>query len=131
MAAKVELQALGHCTFKGTRGESGGAPSKNSLWGVAFIGGTLVTFGGRVGGNMRFKTHKKADLPAVMDTFTNGKLTGFPFGKKIDARYSDVTDKAAEWIPDLEKTLGGQYYAAVKNLKVNTRATAKKAKEAA
>lgn len=129
--AKVELQALGYCTFKGARGEGGGAPSKDSLWGVAFIGGNLVKFYGRRGGTFRFKSEKKADLPAAMDMFKNVKLVGFPFGKKIDARYIDVTSKADEYIPDLEKTLSAGYYAAQKSGKLNTRATAKKVKEAA
>lgn len=130
MAAKVDLQALGHCTFPGKRGEAGGAPSKDSLWGVAFIGGNLVTFGGRRGGTMRFKSVKKVDLPAAMTQFQE-KQTGFPFSKKIDARYTDVTANAAEYIPDLEKTLAAGYYAAMKADKVNTRATAKKVKEVA
>lgn len=131
MVAKVEVQALGYCTFKGTRGEAGGAPSKDSLWGVAFIGGNLVKFYGRKGGTFRFKAEKKADLPAALDMFKNTKLVGFPFGKKIDARYTDVTAKAAEFIPDLEKTLSAGYYAASKAGKLNTRSTAKTAKKAA
>ncbi len=130
MAAKVELQALGYCTFKGPRGEAGGAPSKDSLWGVAFIGGSLVKFYGRRNGQFRYKTEKKAELPAALEQFKE-KQTGFPFGKKIDARYTDVTAKSADYIADLEKTLASGYYAAVKAGKVNTRSTAKKAKEAA
>lgn len=129
MAAVVEIQALGHCTFKGKRGEAGGAPSKDSLWGVAFIGGTLVKFFGRRGGTMRFKTEKKADLPAALTMFQE-KQTGFPFSKKIDARYTDVTANAAEYFPDT-KTLSNAFYAAQKVGKVNARATAKKAKEVA
>jgi hypothetical protein len=129
MAALVTIQALGYCTFKGTRGEAGGAPSKDSLWGVAFIGASLVKFYGRRNGTMRFKTVKKAELPEALTQFQE-KQTGFPFGKKIDARYTDVTANHGDYIPDLA-ALASSYYAAVKAKKVNTRATVKQVKEAA
>lgn len=131
--AKVDIIKMGHAFHKGQRGEKeGGAPSKDSIWGIAFVGGSLVKFFGRRGGKMRFKSEKKADLPAAIEQFTNEKLSGFPFGKKLDCRYTEVAPaNFNELVPDLETEISKHYYAALKEKKVNNRSTAKPAPKAA
>ena len=125
MVAKVELIKVGHALVAGVRGDKGGAPSKDSIWGLAFVGGNLVKFFGRRGGTMRFKSQKNVDLPDSLAMF-EGKLAG----KGIDYRYSEVTpDKYNELHGgDLAEAVGKGYYAAARAGKLNTRATAKKSK---
>jgi hypothetical protein len=55
--AKIEILAVAHALIAGARGEAGGAPSKDSVVGVALVQGNLVTFGGRRGGVLRYFTH--------------------------------------------------------------------------
>jgi len=127
----VEIIAVAHALVQGTRGANGGAASKDSVFGVAKIQGNLVTFGGRRGGVLRFKTERKVDLDKVMDKF-NGKLTGRPFGKNVDATYNDVTkaeDREA-LLPNLAETVGRGFYKAMANKKLNTNSTKPKAKVA-
>ena len=120
--AKVEVLKLGHALVAGERGKKGGAPSKDSIWGLAFVGTSLVKFFGRRGGVLRFKTEKKANLPEALAMFED-KLTG----KGKDYSYTEVTAKqVADLVPDLETTVAKGYYAAVKAGKLNNRATAKK-----
>jgi hypothetical protein len=123
--AKVEIIKLGHAHHKGERGEKeGGAPSKDSVWGIAFVGGSLVTFGGRKGGKLRFKARRKADLPAVIDQFNNEKITGYPFGKNLDCRYTEIDPaKCNELVEGMEEQISKHYYAAVKAGTINKRAT--------
>lgn len=125
--AKVEILKVGHALVAGVRGDKGGAPSKDSIWGLAFVGGVLVKFFGRRGGVMRFKTEKKANLPEALTMFED-KLAG----KGMEYSYTEVTGKALdELVPNLAETIGKGYYAAQKAGKINNRATAKPAKAAA
>ena len=131
MAANVQVLKVGHALVAGVRGEKGGAPSKDSLFGVALITqgvvSSLVTFGGRRGGFLRFKTYPKASMDAVMAKF-EGKLVKAQGG----FNYKDVTGNAAELLgADFEAKLLSNFRAASNAKKVNTRATAKKAKASA
>ena len=123
--AKVELIKVGHALVQGVRGEKGGAPSKDSIWGLAFVAGNLVKFFGRRGGTMRFKSQKNADLPDALEMF-EGKLAG----KGIDYHYTEVSPAKFDELHggDLAEAVRVGYYAASRAGKLNTRATAKKAK---
>jgi hypothetical protein len=128
MAATVQILKVGHALVQGARGEKGGAPSKDSLFGVAQITqgvvSSLVTFGGRRGGFLRFKTYPKASADAVMAKF-DAKLVKAQGG----FNYTDVTANAAELLgADFADKLLVNFRAASNAKKVNTRATAKKAK---
>jgi hypothetical protein len=124
--AKVEILKVGHALVAGVRGDKGGAPSKDSVWGLAFVGSTLVKFFGRRGGVLRFKTEKKANLPEALAMFED-KLAG----KGLEYNYSEVAPKNFEsLVPNLNEVVGKGYYAAVKAGKLNNRATAKVAKAA-
>jgi hypothetical protein len=130
---KVEILGLAHATFNGTRGEAGGAPSKDSIFGLALVQGNVVTFGGRRGGTLRFKTYKKPELEAQKERFA-AKLTGNPFGKNIDARYSVVTDdvKAELLGADFDtEVVGRGFYKAMSAKKLNTYSRKPKATAAA
>lgn len=122
--ANVQIIGLAHAMFNGARGDAGGAPSKDSIVGVVLIQGNVVTFGGRRGGKLKFHTHKKANLEAVMARY-NKKLTGNPFGKNVDARYSEVAaDLRAELLgAEFETTISKGFYKAMANkqLNINTR----------
>ena len=126
--ANVQILKVGHAMFLGARGEAGGAPSKDSIVGVALINKSLVTFGGRRGGTLKFYTHPKAEMDTVMARFEK-KLTGNPFGKDVDARYEAVTRATAMnklLGADFADTLRSGFNAAKRNgkLNINTRATA-------
>lgn len=131
--AKVEIVKLGHAYLKGVRGEKeGGAPSKDSVWGIAFVGGALVTFGGRRGGKLRFKARKKSDLPNLTKQFTDEKISGYPFGKKTDCRYTEIDPaKCNELVEGMEEQISTHYYAAVRAGTINKRSTQKADGEAA
>jgi len=126
--AKIEILAVAHALIAGARGEAGGAPSKDSVVGVALVQGNVVTFGGRRGGVLRYFTHKKAELSAVMTKF-EGKLTGNPFGKNVVGCYERVTDEAAlaALIPNIEETVCKGYYKAMSNRKLNIKRGSKAA----
>jgi hypothetical protein len=127
----VQILAVAHALIAGARGAAGGAPSKDSVFGIATVQGNLCSFGGRRGGVLRFKTEKKANLEAVMAKF-EGKLTGNPFGKQVEGCYAQVTDAAAleALIPNTAETIGRGYYKAMSAGKLNTNSTKKVAKVA-
>ncbi len=125
--AQVEILKVGHALVAGVRGEKGGAPSKDSIWGLAFVAGTLVKFFGRRGGALRFKTEKKASLPDALAMFED-KLAG----KGMEYSYTEVSPKNLDdLVPDLSTAISKGYSAAAKAGKVNKRATTKPAKVAA
>jgi hypothetical protein len=63
---KIEVLAFGHALIEGERGARGGKPSKDSVWGFAMVRGTLVTFGGRRNGTLRFKAFPKNGMDKVL-----------------------------------------------------------------
>jgi hypothetical protein len=118
--AKVEILRVGHALIAGKRGDNGGAPSKDSVFGVAKVQGNLVTFGGRRGGMLRFKTYKKDALESVLAFYAKkltGKDKGFAY-KDLDAAAQVETLGA-----DFEANLGKMFYKAMGNGKLNTRST--------
>ena len=119
--AKVQLIGVAHAMFLGARGEAGGAPSKDSIFGLALIQGNLVSFGGRRGGTLRFKTYKKAELEAQTARF-NAKLSGKPFGANIDAHYNLVSEAAMPELlgADFAEKMAKNFYKAMANKKLNT-----------
>lgn len=128
MAATVQILNVGHALVAGARGDKGGAPSKDSVFGVAQITQgivtSLVTFGGRRNGFLRFKTYPKAQADLVAAKFA-GKLVKAQGG----FNYTDVTANAADVLgADFADKLLLNFRAASNGKKVNTRATAKKAK---
>lgn len=127
--AKVEILKVGHALIAGKRGEEGGAPSKDSIWGVATVQGNVVAFWGRRGGKLRFKTATKKDLGKMLSIFeakVAGKHKGFA--------YEDLSDNAAlieERLPNLAEMVGKTYYKDMANGKLNAaKRTAAKQKEA-
>jgi hypothetical protein len=131
--ANIQIIGLAHAMFNGVRGEAGGAPSKDSIFGLALIQGNVVTFGGRRGGTLRFKTYKKTELEAQTTRFA-GKLGGNPFGKNVAACYTQVTDVAVrnELVgADFEAKLVTAFYKAMANKKLNTYSRVPKAAKVA
>lgn len=131
--AKVEIIRLGHALVEGDRGEKGGKPSKDSVWGVGFVQvrGTkkLVKFYGRRGGKLRFKNEKSTELDATLELF-NLKLKGADV-KGI--QYVDVSSPKAiqETCPTIADDVYAGYMAALKDGKVNMNSTKPAKKEAA
>jgi hypothetical protein len=126
--AKIEILAVAHALIAGNRGAAGGAPSKDSVVGVALVQGNLVTFGGRRGGVLRYFTHKKLEMAAVMQKFES-KLSGTPFGKQVAGCYAQVTDPEvmATLVPNIEETVCKGYYKAMANKKLNIKRGSKAA----
>lgn len=114
-ASSIELVALGHALVKGARGEAGGAPSKDSIWGIAKVGGEMITFSGRREGKLRImvESGSEADLLA---TFKAKKA-----GLGMTYHYADVTKKAGKVVPDLMERLVTDYNDAKAGGKINTR----------
>lgn len=116
----VQIIAVGHAFHSGARGDAGGAPSKDSVFGLALIQGNLVSFGGRRNGVLRFKTYKKAELNTQRERFEK-KMAGSPFGKNVEAAYELLTGPARDvMLPGLEEKVGAGFYKAMANKKLNT-----------
>lgn len=126
-AQTVEILKVGHALVAGTRGDNGGAPSKDSIWGLARIQGNLVKFYGRRGGVLRYKTARKVDLELVLAQYES-KLAGTD-GKGI--QYKDLTaDEQAIVVPGLQDFVKKGFYTAMGKGKLNNRDTKKPAKVA-
>lgn len=121
----IEILRVGHALIQGKRGDAGGAPSKDSVFGVAVINDNVISFGGRRGGTLRYKTYKRADKEAVLEKFAF-KLTG----KDKGFAYDDLTDNAAAQAEllgaDFAASIKTGYYKAMAAKKLDTRKTARK-----
>lgn len=125
--ANVQIIFAAHAMISGARGTAGGAPSKDSIVGVALVQGNVVSFGGRRGGVLRYKTYLKANLAQVLAKFES-KLTGNPFGKNVVGCYTKIEESAFDMlVPDLTNTVCRGFYKAMANKKLNTRSTKKQA----
>lgn len=116
--ANVEILGLGHALIAGERGERGGAPSKDSVWGFATVRGALVTFGGRRGGVLRFKAFKKTDLEKVQaqwEVKKAGSDKGFAYESIEDA------DARETLFPGLIDAISKGYTKATIAKKINRR----------
>jgi hypothetical protein len=130
--AKVTIVKVGHALIAGERGEKGGKPSKDSIWGIAQVDNVLLSFSGRRNAVvLKYKTHPKADADKLQELFAlklEGKdVKGIP--------YTEIAGEAAieALIPNLVERIGKGYYASTFAGKVDTRKTkagAKKAKAA-
>lgn len=114
--AKIEIHAVGHAFLAGARGDAGGAPSKNSLWGVAKIGRDLVTFSGRVGGKLKFKAEDSKSLDVLKLAFKD-KVAGL--GCAVP--YRDVTRSIDKIDDGLVERMASDYKEAKVGGKVTTR----------
>jgi hypothetical protein len=128
--ANVQILAVGRALVQGARGARGGAPSKDSVWGLAQIDNSLVKFFGRTGGALRYKTEPLSAKAAALDTFQTKLTVPFKTNGGEPAVYSDVTATAEQVVPGLAETVRKGFYKARSAGKVNTRSTAaaKKAK---
>lgn len=122
-ASAIAILALGHAFVEGERGAAGGAPSKNSIWGVARVNKELVTFSGRINGKLRIKveTSSEADL---MHMFKAKKA-----GLGMSYSYTDITKKAGKLVPDLTERLVADYNEAKADGKLEPRKMAVPAAE--
>jgi len=128
--AKVTILKVGHALVAGERGaKEGGAPSKDSIWGIAQVDNVLLTFSGRRNATtLKFKTRLKGDLEKTLALFDQ-KLAGTDV-KGI--KYTDIQGVVVQemLIPGLAERVGKGYYQATFSKKLDTRSTKAKAKVA-
>ena len=123
----AQIISLAHAFVLGARGEAGGAPSKDSIWGIAQVGNTLVSFSGRRGAEtLRYMTHKQVEMEALKQKFAD-KLAG----KNIWYSYADKTGSVDQLIPGLAEQIGSGYYKAVAARKINNTRKTQALKKAA
>lgn len=122
--ANVQILAVGRALVQGSRGTRGGAPSKDSLWGVAQVDNALVKFFGRTGGVLRFKTEPLAAKDAALAMFQVKLTKPFKSTEGEAVVYTDVTKSAESLIPNINEVVGKGFYKARSAGKVNTRSTA-------
>jgi dihydroxyacetone kinase-like predicted kinase len=118
--AKIEILNVGHALIAGARGEAGGAPSKDSIFGVAIIAGNkLVTFGGRRNGMQKFKAYPMTQKATQLERYAF-KLTG----KDKGFAYTDLDAAAqAELLgATFADDLAAMYYKNEQKKNVNRRA---------
>lgn len=123
--AKIEIVRLGHALIEGERGEKGGKPSKDSVWGIALISEKIVKFYGRRNGKLRFKVERKGTMDEAIELF-NKKLAG----KDVKGiQYVDISSAKAikETCPTIREDVAKGYSLAVREGKVNRNATVRRA----
>lgn len=107
--AQVEIIVAAHFYNEGSRGEAGGAPSNDKLWGLAKIGTTLVRFWGRRNGALKFKT----EINGVPSDLLRSKLA---------KGYEVMGDNyRAILTPRLVQDMPSQYFSAMSRGQLNTR----------
>ena len=119
--AKIEILKVGHALVEGERGEKGGKPSKDSVWGIAMIGQKIVKFYGRRGGKLRFKVEPKGTMDDAIALFEK-KLVG----KDVKGiKYVDVSSAKGikETCPNIREDVAKGYALAVREGKVNRNST--------
>lgn len=116
--AQVQILKVATALVQGARGERGGAPSKDSVMGLAQIGKTLVKFAGRRGGVMHFKTEPLAQKDAVLASFESKLTKTFKSTEGLPYQYTVTTDEVIDGA-----TLSKQWGQACREAKVNTRST--------
>jgi hypothetical protein len=119
--AKVTILFVGHALEQGVRGENGGAPSKDSIWAVAYYGNQLITVSGRRNATvLKYKQFPRGALDEVTALF-HQKLEGSDI-KGI--RYEDVTSKRRqkEVVGDLAERIESGFLEAKRAGKVDRRA---------
>jgi hypothetical protein len=128
--ANVQILAVGRALVQGARGTRGGAPSKDSIWGIAKIDNALVKFFGRRNGVLRYKTEPLNQLAETLATFQVKLNSPFKATGGEPVVYVNVTTTANDVVPGLEVLVSSGFYKARSAGKLNTRATAaaKKAK---
>lgn len=115
--AKIEILAHGHAYLAGARGEAGGAPSKDSIWGVAKIGRDLITYSGRREGVLKFKAEGPARTNTpVMQAVFKDKVAGLG----CSVAYADQTLVVSD-DKDFKNTVMAQYKEALAAGKVTER----------
>lgn len=102
-ASSVSILAVGHALVLGARGEAGGAPSKDSIWGIARCNKELVTFSGRREGKLRIKV-EKATEDQLMVLFKAKKA-----GVNMSYSYQDVTKKHEKVLPGLAARIADDF----------------------
>lgn len=123
--ANIKIVRLGHALIEGDRGEKGGKPSKDSVWGIALIAEKIVKFYGRRGGKLRFKVERKGTMDDAIALFEK-KLAG----KDVKGiKYVDVSSAKGikETCPNIQEDVAKGYALAVREGKVNRNATVRKA----
>jgi len=118
--AKVTILGLGHALIAGSRGDRGGKPSKDSVWGFAQVDNVLLSFGGRRGGVLRYKTFKKTEMDKLEAQWLV-KQAGSDKGFAYVAIEGDVARDTL--IPNLGEVIGKGYYKSAFLGKLNTRNT--------
>lgn len=114
--SQVQILAVGHALLAGPRGEAGGAPSKDSIWGFAQVGRSLVSFSGRRGGKLKFWKENSKDLAALQAKFKEKKA-----GISVTVAYKDVTKKFEKVDPTLIERIDQGFKDAKKSQMVGTR----------
>jgi hypothetical protein len=127
--ANVQILALGQALVQGSRGTRGGAPSKDSIWGLVQIDNALVKFFGRRGGQLRYKTEPLKAKDAAMAMFATKLEKPFKTTDGDAVVYLDVTATADAVVPGLVTLVTSGFYKARSAGKLNTRATAAAKKE--
>lgn len=110
--ATVEILGFGHAYNEGERGMAGGAAQNDKIWGYGRVGNTLVSFWGRRGGALRFKTFfasEKAEVEAI-------------YASKVKSKYIAIRNESMmETLrPGLKEGIIAAYYSAMSKGKLNT-----------
>lgn len=118
MSALVTIEKFGAFYNEGARGMRGGAAQNDKVWGIARINNITVTFWGRRGGTMRFKTHigAKGKLDALAKW---AEKTGRSNSRDVyfEVREGQMRESLA---PRLEQALEHYFYSAMSLGKLNT-----------
>jgi hypothetical protein len=77
--SQVEIIKFGVVYNEGARGNAGGAPQNDKVWGIARIDGKLCTFNGRRNDKLSFKTRYNSEMDVCLSKWaekTGGRTDG-------------------------------------------------------
>lgn len=116
--SQVKIVKLAHFYNEGSRGNKGGAPSNDKIWGIAEIDNKLVNFWGRREGKLKFKTRFKNEMNKVLTKY-NEKIGDRTDGGDIYTPINNM-NMAATLCPTLLTTIASHFYSDMANGKLNT-----------
>lgn len=111
----AQVEILGFCSFYN---EQAGVRGSDKIWGIAQVENTLVTFWGRRGSTLRFKTHLKSPskLSQLRGEFSDR------CNRRSGDRYTPISNPGMiqSLVPNLASQISSNFYSAMSRGTLNT-----------
>jgi hypothetical protein len=115
--SQVEIVKFAVFYNDGARGNAGGAPQNDKVWGIARVDGKLMTFNGRRGGKLSFKTRYNHEMEVCLDKWSEKT------GKRRDGGdiYTELSGPMIKMVaPTIEADIVKGFYSKMSRGMLNT-----------